>query len=222
MVIELYQYFQFAALLVSIFCYKSLKSYAVALFISYLVLVCVTETVANYVYYVLHWDDNAAVYNIYLVTSPFLFFILLKKMLNPLGMEAKLFYILYALVICFIVLNYFFIQGAKEFNSYSIVLISFISIIISCLILMKLSRIESRDVIILKEPFFWISAGHLLFFTATLVTLGLRLYILTNNIEVNNISIYRYIMPFANVILYASYTGSFILCKINLTRQEMN
>lgn len=213
MFIEYFQYFQYLSLVASIFCFRGLRYYSISLFVLLLAVVCITETTANYMSNVLNRDDNYKVYNPYLLISTPIVFYLYYKMLKLEKFAASAFLLVSVLCEGVVVLNYLFLQGTESFNSYSVIVIMFMNIIFSSFILFNLVKDEEKDTPLFQEPYFWINSANLLFSISTLVVLGLREYILEHHIVIGDKSIYRYIVPVSNVILYSAYTYAFYLCR---------
>jgi len=111
------------------------------------------------------------------------------------------------------VINYLFLQGTKQLNTHSIILIEIMNIILSCFVLVQLVFKDDIERSLFNEPYFWINVGSLFFSLGTLVVMGLQQYIRANYIQLNKVSAYFFIMPFLNVILYSSWSYGFILCK---------
>lgn len=211
---EYYQYFQYLSLLVAIIFAKELRQNRLELFVPLLIVVCITETTANYLSNILNREDNYKVYNLYLIISTPLILCLFFKMLD-MGktLVARVFLYVAIFFEIFLIINYVLLQGLDTFNSYSLILIMSLNIFFSCMVLLNLARNEEREIALLKEPYFWINSANLLFSLSTLVILGLYQYIHKHNIELGNKSLYRYIVPASNVILYSAYTYSFYLCR---------
>jgi hypothetical protein len=217
MTIDLFQYFQLLSLLVAIICYKGLVHCQLVLFIPLLLLTNVVEILgANYKQ--LGWSRSDAVYNWYILLSTpinlYLYGVMLKLRRN----EKPVYIIISILSLAFIIINFAFLQGARQFNNISVVLIEILNIVFSCFVLLRLALYGDVKLGILKAPYSWISAANLLFGLITLVLLGLQQYIRSNNIVIGNTSLYRAILPVVNIILYSCYTVAFILCRIRINR----
>lgn len=212
MFIEYYQYLQYFALIASIFFFKGLRQFNIEGFVLLLLIVCVTETTANYLSNVLNREDNFRIYNFYLLVSTPVSLFLYYKMLHLKGAGEKIYFYISFLCSLLIAFNLCFVQGPDTFNSYSIVIIMLINIAFNCLIILNLVNTDDPGTRLLKHPYFWINSSSLLFSLSTLVVLGLREYILSNHISIGDKSIYRYIVPASNVILYSAHAYAFYLC----------
>lgn len=213
MTISLYQYFQLICLVISFFCRKGLRRFSIIAFIPLLTIDNTIEFIGkNRLFF--GWDNNYFIYNIYFIVSPPIYMYLYSKMLNLKKEVRNVFWAIFILCMLLILLNYFFIQGYRQFNTYSLMLFMILNIVLCCLVLFKLSLQQPQEEInLIFEPYFWINAANLLFSLVTLVVLGLQDYIISNHIEINKESLYHEIMPIANIVLYAGYSYAFLLCQ---------
>ncbi|HVY73806.1 MAG TPA: hypothetical protein VG890_03195 [Puia sp.] len=217
MQIAWFEYFQIAALLVAIYCYRGLRACSLLAFIPLLLITNICEfTGVNY--RALGWSSNYMVYNLYLLLSTPFYFYIAGKMLFLTSKETIVFWLVCVLCLILIYANFFFIQGKGRFNTYSFVLIQIMMIVFSGLCLVRLTVLDQRELNFANEPFFWINSVNLLFGLVSLVVLGLQEYILINHIEIDNKSLYRAILPAVNAIVYAGYGFAFILCRKQKTR----
>jgi|GEM_PF-330668 len=215
MVFNSYQYFQLAALILALIFWRGLKHCRLLLFIPLLIVINAVETIANN-YVQFGWKQNHFIYNIYLLTGTPMWLFLYLQMLGLEGKAKKLFTGIIFLVTCIILLNYFFLQGAMHFNTYSLVFTMILNIVFSTFVLFRLAMEEEFMGSINRHPFFWISASHLLLSMAILVLLGLQQYILTNNLRISNKSLYYALLPGINIIFYIGLGFSFFLCHRQL------
>ena len=212
-----YEFFQIICLCVAIFCWKGLKACSLLAFIPLLAVVNITELTAMN-FRAFGWSSNYYVYNLYLlVSTPFLFY-LAGKMLFLTAKESVIYYVVCVLCLVLIFVNFWFIQGNKQFNTYSLGLIEIMMIVFSGLCLVRLTILDKEELNFMKEPYFWINSLNLLFGLITLVVLGLQSYILINHIEIGHKRLYYAILPAINAILYAGYSYAFILCRTQKTR----
>jgi hypothetical protein len=212
-----FEYFQIAALLIALYCYRKLQACSLLAFIPLLLIVNVTEfTGINY--QVMGWDSNYSIYNLYLLVSTPFYFYIVGNMLFLTGKERIVFFTTCVLCMSLVTVNFFFIQGQSRFNTYSFVLIEIMMIVFSSLSLVRLTVLDQKELNFIREPFFWINTVNLLFGLITLVVLGLQEYILTNHIEIANKTLYNAILPSLNAIVYSGYCYAFILCRTQKTR----
>jgi hypothetical protein len=215
--IDWYGYFQILSLIVAIYCRRALKASSLLAFIPLLVVVNVAElTAMNFKAF--GWPSNYIVYNFYLlVSTPFLFY-LAGKMLFLTRKESIIFYIVCVLCMLLVVFNFIFIQGFREFNSYSLSLIEIMIIVFSGLCLVRLTVLDQKELNFIKEPYFWINSLNLFFGLITLVVLSLQSYISVNHVYIAHKPLYNAILPVVNAIVYSGYSYAFILCRTQRTR----
>jgi hypothetical protein len=212
-----YEVFQIICLILSIYCWRGLKACSLLAFIPLLVIVNITE-LAGANFRAFGMESNYFIYNLYLLVSTPFFFYLSGKMLFLMNREAVVYYIVCALSLILILINFVFIQGMFQFDSYSLGLIEIMLIVFSGLSLVRLTVLDQKELNFMREPYFWINSLNLLFGLITLVLLGLQSYIRVNRIEIANKSLYYAILPAVNAIVYAGYSYAFILCRTQRAR----
>src|SRR6202000_281904 len=99
-----------------------------------------------------------------------------------------------------------FVQGWQEFNTFTALLVSMICIILSCIVLARLTVRKSDDASLLHDSTFWVNSLILLFNLVSLLIMGLYKYIVQNHIGMSNQNLYLAIAPAANAVLYAGYS----------------
>jgi hypothetical protein len=219
MLLNWYQYFQILSLIVAIICLRGLSRFGIVVFIPLLFVTNICEIIGiNYKAF--GWDSNYVVYNLYLIATTPLYCIIYSRMLDLSTVGRTIFIVLCILVMTFVLLNFFFLQGLFPFNTYSLILIELMNIFFTGLCLIRLALKDDKHVVLRNEPFFWINTGILLFSLVTLVLLGLQQYIRENRIEVNRKSMYYALLPSANVVLYLGYSYAFILCQVQTNKRS--
>lgn len=215
MIIKLFQYFQLASLLLAMICFRGLVRYSLVAFIPLLIITNIVEMVG-----VSYAEDEANynVYNLYMLLSTPLYIYLYGKMMKLRRNERYPFIGIGLLVMIFLLLNFFFWQGVKPFNTYSLILTEVVNIGFSCLILIRLAASDHVQSSLIQEPYFWINSAILLFALTMLVLLGLQQYILAHNILLGNKSLYYAIVPTVNIVLYSFFGIAFLLCQKHLLR----
>jgi hypothetical protein len=214
-----FEYFQILSLITAIYCWKGLKSCSLLAFIPLLIIVNAAELIAeNYRAY--GWSSNYRVYNLYLLMSTPFFFYLAGKMLFLTRKEAIIFYIVCILCMVLVCINFGFIEGPIQFNSYSLGLVDIMIIVFSSLCLVRLTMFDQQELNFMREPYFWINSLNLLSCLITLVVLGLQSYILINKIEIANKTLYHAILPAVNAIVYGGYSYAFTLCRTQRARSS--
>jgi hypothetical protein len=219
MQIAWFEYFQILSLITAIFCWRGLKSCSLLAFIPLLVIVNATELIAEN-YLAFGWSSNYRIYNLYLLLSTPFFFYLAGKMLFLTRKEAIIFYIVCILCMVLMCINYGFIQGPLQFNSYTLGLVDIMIIVFSSLCLVRLTVFDQEELNFMREPYFWINSLNLLSSLITLVVLGLQSYILINKIEIANKTLYHAILPAVNAIVYGGYSYAFTLCRTQRARSS--
>jgi len=210
MFLPIYIYFELLSLLFALWFYKGLRKFKLSPFILVLLTGCLADVAGGKL------SDlkisNYYIYNGYLIISTPLYFYAFFKMLNYTGLTKKLYIIISMLVVVFISLNLFFIQGYKEFNTYSLIIIEFVITLLSLLVLLKLFNDNDTTIMLQQHPYFWISGSTLIFSISTLAILGLQQFIQTNNLQLDGKNIYRILIPMLNIILSGCYIYAFSLC----------
>src|ERR1700680_4259565 len=156
-----YEYFQIICLCVAIYCWKELKACSLLAFIPLLVIVNIPE-LTGINFRAFGWSSNYFIYNVYLLVSTPFFFYLAGKMLFLTRKEAIIFYIVCILCMVLICINYGFIQGPLQFNSYSLGLVDMLIIVFSSLCLVRLTVFDQEELNFMREPYFWINSLNLL------------------------------------------------------------
>jgi hypothetical protein len=213
MLISYYQYFQLFSLLLALVCRKGLNYFGLGILIPILLLDNVTETLGNY-YRLFGLAQNHVIYNVYYLLSTPLYFYLFASMLGGNMAERRRLRWIALAVEIFLIFNFCFVQGWNDFNTFSSLLVSMITIILSCLVLARLTMRKNDESSLLHDPTFWINALILLFNLLSLLILGMYKYIVTNHLGISSQNLYLAIMPAANAVLYTGFGGAFLLCQL--------
>lgn len=208
--IPYFLYFQYLALFSAIFYYRSLKTYKAGAMLPLLLLVCVIETTSAVSKH-FGYNNNHYLYNSYIITNTPLYFYLFYNFLNINPKFRRPYFYTALSISLLIVLNFLFFEGILIFNTLSIILMQFCTVLLSVFLLFRLA-VSEKFFTLSKHPYFWISAGLLIFSLGTLVVLGMSQYIRMHQLTIVNKALYRTIMPVLNVILYSSYSYAFYLC----------
>ncbi len=214
-----WQFFEYLSLIMSLVYYKGLKAYSLQLMVPFLIYICCSETVAAY-YVELGMPTARGFVNVYHYISAAFFFVLFRKMIRPKG-RPDLVYKAVAILSMLFFLYDLLDSDIYQLNS-STVIISFTQqVILSLLLVFKLSFDETRKMSLVQEPYFWIAAGVLIFSLVTIVTMGLQTYIYENRIRIFGKSAYMVIIPVACVVLYSCYAYAFYLAgKMKNSHQQ--
>jgi hypothetical protein len=205
-----FHFFEYLSLVMSLVYYRGLKAYSLQLMVPLLLIVCCIETVAAY-YSELGLPSVQGVNNLYILISPFFYFLLFYKMIRPEGKFALVYWGIALLTIAFMAYDLFDSDFFNLINTPTIVVSLTEHVILSLLVLFKLFSNESREVILPKEPYFWIAMAILIFSLVTIVTMGLHPVIYKNKVTIFGKSAYRVIMPMVCVIMYSCYSYAFFL-----------
>lgn len=201
------------SLLLALVCRRGLNYFGLGILIPILVLDNVTETLGNNYKLFTDLSQNHVIFNVYILLSTPLFFYLFASMLGGnMAERRRLRWIALAAEVLLLI-NFCFVQGWKEFDTFSALFISFINIILSCIVLARLTMRKDDESSLLHDPSFWINSLILLFNLVQLLILGLYKYIVTNHLGISNQNLYLAIMPAANAVYYAGLGGAFLLCQ---------
>jgi len=204
-------YFELFSLLCALVFARGLNSFGIGVLIPLLLLDNITELVgANYYHF--GWKDNYFVYSIYLVLSTPLALWLFGSMMGGSPQQRRRYLWACIAIQGFVLINYFFVQGPYEFDTYSFLLINTAEIVLCCLVLARLAIRRDDEAGLLRDPYFWISGSTLLFNLVSLILLGALKFIALNHLEIRHKNLYLAILPAANALLYAGYSYAFILC----------
>jgi hypothetical protein len=204
-------YFELFSLLCALIFARGLNSFGIGILIPLLFLDNITEIVgANYYHF--GWKDNYFVYSIYLVLSTPLALLLFGAMMGGSPQQRRRYLWACIGIQGFVLINYFFVQGPYEFDTYSFLLINTAEIVLCCLVLARLAIRRDDQAGLLRDPYFWISGSTLLFNLVSLILLGALKFIALNHLEIRHKNLYLAILPAANALLYSGYSYAFLLC----------
>ncbi|RPE09736.1 hypothetical protein EGT74_22450 [Chitinophaga lutea] len=157
--------------------------------------------------------NNFWIYNIFITVRFGILLTILYRITHSLHTKKT---ILYAgpVLLLFGLLNYFFIQGPYQYNTYSVIF-AHIPIIVLCLLYLKQLLEETGQVILHKEPMVWALLGTFVYHAASLPFLVILNFL---NSQQQSLSIiYLPINDTLNLLLCTFYLISF-LCKPLSTR----
>ena len=213
MTIMWHQYFELFSLLCAVVFARGLNSFGIAVLIPLLLLDNVAEIIGvNFVYF--GWKDNYFVYSLYLVLSTPLVLWLFGAMLRRSAPKNPYFIGVAIAIQGFVLINYCFIQGRFEFDTYSYLLVATAEIVLCCLVLARIAIHQDDQAGLLRDPYFWINGTTLLFNLVSLILLGALKFIALNHLEIRHKNLYLAILPAANALLYAGYSYAFLLCHL--------
>lgn len=209
MKIELWQFFEYLSFVFSLIYYKGLRAYSLQLMPFFLFYICCSESLASY-YVELGMPSTRGFLNVYYFVSAIVFYHFFYIMLRPTGKLRKV-YIAVAIVSSVFFVYELFDNDIYVINSLTLVISFLQHVVLSLLLLFKLAFDENSRDSIVKEPYFWIAVGVLIFSLVTIVTMGLQPYIYRNQIKLFGKTAYRIIIPAACVLLYSCYCYAFYL-----------
>lgn len=214
MEIRYYQYFQLFSLLMALLCRKRLNAFSLGILIPILVLDNVTEFLGSNHWSIFHTKGNYYIYNIYFLLSTPLYFLLFSAMLGDARRDQRRLFWAGVTLEAFLLINYFFIQGKTDFDTFSAQVVSLAWIILSCLVLTRLAIRKDDEGSLLHDPIFWINAMILLFNLICVIILGMHKIIVQNKLEISHQNLYLAIIPAADAVFYTGFSYAFLLCQL--------
>ena len=198
----------------ALLCRKGLNYFGLGILLPMLAVTNLTEILGmNYkLFFTL--PRNHFIYNIYyLLLTPMYFYLFASMLGGNMAERRRLRWIALAIEI-FLVFNFCFVQGWNDFNTFSALLVAIVCIILSCLVLARLTMRKDDETGLLHDPSFWINSLILLFNLVSLIILGMYKYIVTYHLGIRDQNLYLAIMPAANAVFYAGLGGAFLLCQL--------
>lgn len=209
MKIEAWQFFEYFSFALAVVYYRGLKAYSLQLMVPFLFYVSCSESIAAY-YVELGLPTARGFGNVYLLVAAGVFFILFYNMIKPKGKFGLIYKIAAVLSMLFFAYD-LFDSNIHDINSVTLV-VSFIQqILLTLVLLFRLAFDEDSSNTLVKEPYFWIGVGILIFSLITIVAMGLQPFLNRNQITISGKSVHRVIIPIACVFLYSCYSYSFYL-----------
>jgi len=202
-------YFELGAFIISVLIFPRLKGTPLRLFPFFLFFIVLVEFTGRYIRMVL-LQTNAWLYNIS-TTLEFVFYayIFVLQLRDPaLKKATSRFMVIYPLLV---LLNLLFVQGFRQFHSYTMVVGSIFMIIFCCLYFYEL-LLNPLEGDLLRDPMFWISTGILFFYLGDL-SYNL-LFNLLQKYAVNTGKLFQSINNNLILMLYSCFIIAF-LCKRN-------
>jgi hypothetical protein len=197
--------------------YRNLKVFKLGPFLLLLMIVCITESCAGNVQW-FNIKSNYTIYNVSYVISAPLYLWIFINIIAPKGRLKIIYTVAFAVVMCFLILNLFCVEGPAAFDVYSVLLVEFTKCVLALLVITKLLSAENYEIDLSENPYFWIAGATIIFGICAIILFGLQKFIVNYKIQIGGESIYRVIIPLVNPILYSSYCYAFYLCR-KLTRK---
>ncbi len=207
-------YFEMLSLLVSILCYKSIKQTKMVYFIPFLLLTIIVEFIGYLSVTYGIKNRNYWLYNIFNLIE-FIFYAYLFAGNYQIKFLRLLAYLSMPVLILFSCINYIYIQGSEDFHTYTLLLGSFFMVFFCCCFFYEWVLPEQIAQNLLIQPFFWICVGLLLFYLGSVIINALFEYLRNSDLIQEGKRIYIFINRSLNIILYTSFSISFLLCQKN-------
>src|ERR1700743_2803860 len=149
-----YQYFQLFSLLMALICRKGLNYFGLGILLPILVVQNLTETLGMSYKLFFNLPSNHVIYNVYyLVSTPLYFYLFASLLGGNMAERRRLRWIALAAEVLFI-FNFCFVQGWQDFTPFSALLVSTIFIVLSCIVLARLTMRKSDEASLLHDPTF--------------------------------------------------------------------
>lgn len=207
-------YLEVISLLISIFLYKDLKSTKMVYFIPFLLLTVTVEFIGYLSVYYNLGNKNYRIYNIFNLLE-FIFYAFLFYNNFKIQILKKLAIAFIPLLIAFSLINYLFFQGIDHFHTYTLLFGSFFMVFFCCCYFYEWVLPDQISQNLLKQSFFWICVGLLLFYLGSVIINALFEYLRSSDMLQEGKKIYTLINKSLNIVLYTSFSISFILCRNN-------
>lgn len=209
--LPLNMYFEIAAFLTAVICWRSLRNSKLQWFMPYLLLIVVAELGGRYLYTELR-QPNAWIYN-FVVPIEYLFctWIFYLHYKKPINRYLAIFFMagfsIYALMICLL-------NGVTIFHTIFLLVGSFFMIVFSLLYLFELYSNPPKTALLLT-PMFWITGG-LFIFNAGEFSYNLLSKYFIDNLMDPQLKLFRAINSRLILVLYTSFIIAFI-CHQRIT-----
>lgn len=210
-------YFEALALISSIFFFLQKRNKVILYFIPFLFLTLTIEFIGSKYSQNSYYVKNIryGMYNIF-TTIEFLFYgyLFFKHFIKKrLKLIALIFLPVFTALVIF---NILFLQGfSKTFNTYTFLIGSFFIVIFCCFFFYESVLPEKIDDQLMRQPFFWISSGLLIYYLGSVIINALFDYLTSNDLRLEGIKIYTIINNSLIIVLYLSFCISFFLCPNN-------
>ena len=215
--IPVHIYFEFAALLVSLLIWRSLKNSRLRWFLPFLLLIVATEISGRFLYKELK-QPNAWLYNL-VVPVEYLFYATIfvlyyTKRINQI--IAKLFLISFTI---YVFISLLFTNGIYTFNE-NFLLVGSFSMVLFCLLFLfeQYNNLEEKS--IWQIPMFWVTLGIFLFNAGEFSYNFLSRYLIGNDMD-PSLKFFRSINNKLILVLYSSFIIAFVCQKITGTSRKV-
>jgi hypothetical protein len=210
-------YFEAFALFSSIFFYLQKRNKIILYFIPFLFLTLTIEFIGSKYSQNLYYVKNIryGMYNIF-TTIEFMFYgFLFSRHFSKKTLKKIALYFIPSFATLSL-LNILFIQGfSKTFNTYTFLIGSFFIVIFCCFYFYESVLPEKIDDQLMRQPFFWINSGLLIYYLGSVIINALFDYLTSNDLRLEGIKIYTIINNSLIIVLYLSFCIAFFLCPNN-------
>ena len=207
-------YFELLSFVLSVLFFKQLKEATIFLFIPFLFLTVLIEFIGWCFHFFQIAYKNYWLFNFFtIIELIFYAHFFYQAFRHPILKRIAFYFI--PLLILISVLNYNYLQGSEHFHTYTLLFGSFFMVIFCCAYLYELIFIDTHYEHLFKQPFFWITIGILLFYLGSVIINAEFEYMLTHDLLSPGNNLYLLITRALNIILYSSFSISFIICNIN-------
>ncbi len=207
-------FFEALSLVVALLYYPALKKTKMVYFIPFLLLTVIVEFIG---FLSIEYDvknQNYWLYNVFTAVE-FLFYAFLFAENFKLPILKKAAYWFMPILVSFSLLNNRFLQSPNHFHTYTLLFGSFFMVFFCCCYFYEWVLPEQITLNLLKQPFFWICVGLLLFYLGSVIINALYEYLRSSDMDKEGRRIYSLINRSLNVILYSSFIISFRVCRNN-------
>jgi len=207
-------YFELLSFVLSVVFFKHLKNTTIVLFTPFLFLTVLIEFIGWCYHFFEANHTNYWLFNFF-TTIELIFYAYLFSLNFKHTILKKIATYFIPLLMLISILNYTYLQGKEQFHTYTLLFGSFFMVIFCCVYLYELIITDAHYETLFKQPFFWICFGILLFYLGSVIINSLFDYMLLNNLLSRGNNLYLLITRALNILLYSSFSISFILCNRN-------
>lgn len=209
--LHFYQYIEVASFVIACAYSTRLWSSVYWLFIPYLGIVVFVDVVAPNLSEQIS-KDNHWLYNLYLPFQYFFFATVMKNEFVDVRMQ-RMFFFTSILYLCFYIINIFWLQGFKVFNTDSFLLSSLILLFTSGCMFLDLMR-NDRGKGLYSLPIFWFALSCMIFFVGfSLLVSGFFFYLDSEEAYIEHRKIYEAIRTYVNIVHYSLLMLTIVLIK---------
>jgi len=166
-------WFEVLSLAISIAVINRLRASFLIYIVPMLAITVICEGIGTYYKFVLR-EQNGWIYNIVTLVQVSFWLFLFRQLIEG-QLVKRVSVTLIAAFLLFSIVNLVVIQGPYAFNNYTLIAGSAIIIFQSCLYLFQYQA-SGKDVVVLKDPTFYLASGPLFFFAGTFVYFSLYHY----------------------------------------------